>query len=42
MSKVIPVVFCFDKRILLGASVAVKSLIDCAKEDTTYDIRIFH
>lgn len=42
MSKVIPVVFCFDKRILLGASVAIKSLIDCAKEDTTYDIRIFH
>ena len=38
----IPVVFCFDKRIILGASVAIKSLIDCAKEDTIYDIRIFH
>ena len=38
----IPVVFCFDKRIILGASVAIKSLLDCAKETTTYDIRIFH
>ena len=38
----IPVVFCFDKRIVLGASVAIKSLIDCAKEDTVYDIRVFH
>ena len=38
----IPVVFCFDERILLGASVSIKSLIDCAKEDTIYDIRIFH
>ena len=38
----IPVVFCFDSRIILGASVAIKSLIDCAKETTTYDIRIFH
>ena len=38
----IPVVFSFDSRILLGASVAIKSLIDSAKEDTVYDIRIFH
>ena len=38
----IPVVFCFDSRIILGASVAIKSLIDCAKDSTTYDIRIFH
>lgn len=38
----IPIVFCFDKRIILGASVAIKSLIECAKPDTTYDIRIFH
>ena len=38
----IPVVFCFDSRIILGASVTIKSLIDCAKETTTYDIRIFH
>jgi len=42
MSNLIPVVFCFDKRIILGASVAIKSLVDCAKDDTTYDIRIFH
>lgn len=38
----IPVVFSFDSRIILGASVAIKSLIDCAKESTNYDIRIFH
>ena len=38
----IPVVFCFDSRIILGASVAIKSLIDCAKNTITYDIRIFH
>lgn len=42
MISVIPVVFCFDKRIILGASVAIKSLLDCAKESTTYDVRIFH
>ena len=42
MSNVIPVVFCFDKRIVLGASVAIKSLIDSAKPSTNYDIRIFH
>ena len=38
----IPIVFCFDSRIILGASVAIKSLIDCAKDSTYYDIRIFH
>lgn len=38
----IPVVFCFDSRIILGASVAIKSLINCAKDNTAYDIRIFH
>lgn len=42
MVNVVPIVFCFDKRIILGASVAIKSLIDCAKNDTVYDIRIFH
>lgn len=42
MANIIPIVFCFDKRIILGASVAIKSLIDCAKLDTIYDIRIFH
>lgn len=42
MVNVIPVVFCFDKRIILGASVAIKSLLDSANEDTIYDVRIFH
>ncbi len=42
MSGVIPVVFCFDKRIILGAAVAIKSLIDNADAETIYDIRIFH
>ncbi len=42
MADIVPVVFCFDKRIILGASIAIKSLIDCAKDTTTYDIRIFH
>ena len=40
--NIVPIVFCFDKRIVLGASVAIKSLIDCAYKTTTYDIRIFH
>lgn len=38
----IPIVFCFDSRIIIGAAVAIKSLIACAKKDTVYDIRIFH
>ena len=38
----IPIVFCFDSRIILGAAVSIKSLIDCAKETTCYDIRILH
>ena len=38
----IPVVLCFDSRIILGASVTIKSLIDTAKNATSYDIRIFH
>lgn len=42
MANIIPVVFCFDKRIILGASVAIKSLIDSASESTVYDIRVFH
>ena len=42
MADVIPVVFCFDSRIVLGSSVAIKSLLDCAKESTVYDIRVFH
>ncbi len=42
MNNVIPVVFCFDSRILLGAAVAIKSLLDCAKDETIYDVRVFH
>ncbi len=38
----IPVVFTFDKRIILAAAVAIKSLIDCAKAETVYDIWVFH
>lgn len=42
MNNNIPIVFCFDKRIILGASVAIKSLIDSSKENTSYNIKIFH
>lgn len=38
----IPVVFTFDKRIILGSAVAIKSLIDCASDETTYSIYVFH
>ena len=38
----IPVVFTFDKRIIPGAAIAIKSLIDCAKAETEYDIYVFH
>lgn len=38
----IPVVLCFDSRILLGAAVTIKSLIEHAKDTTCYDIRILH
>lgn len=38
----IPVVFTFDKRIILGAAVAIQSLIDCAKPETSYDIYVYH
>lgn len=38
----IPVVLCFDSRIILGAAVTIKSLIDNAKNETVYDIRILH
>jgi len=41
MSK-IPVVFTFDKRIIWGSAVAIKSLIDCAEPDTQYDIYVYH
>lgn len=38
----IPIVFTFDKRIILGAAVAIKSLIDNAKPETVYDIYVYH
>lgn len=38
----IPVIFCFDERILLGAGVSVLSMIDTAADETVYDIRILH
>lgn len=38
----IPVVYTFDKRIILGAAVAIQSMIDCANSDTAYDIFILH
>ena len=38
----IPVVFTFDKRIILGAAVAIKSLIDNANPDTVYRIYVYH
>lgn len=38
----IPVVFTFDKRIILGAAVAIKSLIDTSNSDTVYDIYVYH
>lgn len=38
----IPVVFTFDKRIILGAAVTIKSLIDTAKPETEYDIYVYH
>lgn len=37
----IPIVFTFDKRIILAAAVAIKSLIQNAK-DSTYEIHILH
>ena len=42
VKNIVPVVFTFDKRIVLGAAVAIKSLLDNAKDTTVYDIRILH
>lgn len=38
----IPVILCFDERILLGAGVTILSMIDSANDGTSYDIRILH
>ena len=41
MDKV-EIVFTFDKRIIRGAAVSIKSLMESAKESTGYVIHIFH
>lgn len=38
----VPVIFCFDNRILTGAGVSILSMIDAANEDTNYIIHVFH
>ena len=38
----IPIVFVFDKNIMLAAYIAIKSLIDTAADSTQYNIHIFH
>lgn len=38
----IPIVFTFDDRIILGASVAIKSLLNSANAETSYDICVLH
>ena len=40
--NVVPVVFTFDKRIVLGAAVTIKSLLDRALDTTVYDIYCYH
>ena len=38
----IPVIFCFDDRILKGAGVSILSLLDAAAPTTVYAVHIFH
>lgn len=38
----IPIVFTFDKRVILASAVAIKSLIESASIETHYDIYVFH
>ena len=38
----IPVVFTFDNRIVLGAAVAIKSLLETASESTIYCVYVIH
>ena len=38
----IPVILTFDKRIVLAAGVTIRSLIENAKKETVYDIKILH
>lgn len=37
----IPIILCFDDRILTGAGVTILSLLDSAKPTTCYDIHVF-
>lgn len=38
----IPIILCFDDRILVGAGVTIKSLVNAAHKDTTYEINILN
>jgi lipopolysaccharide biosynthesis glycosyltransferase len=38
----IPIVFTFNKQVILGGAVSIKSLIDNALPTTTYDIYVLH
>ena len=38
----VPIVFAFDRRVLRPAAVAIRSLIEAAQKDTTYQIHILH
>lgn len=40
--RLVPIVFAFDDRVLRPAAVAIRSLIEAASEDTTYQIHILH
>ena len=38
----VEIAFTFDKRIIRGAAVSIKSLLETAKDSTAYLIHIFH
>lgn len=38
----IPIILCFDDRILVGAGVTIRSLLNAAHPDTTYEINILN
>lgn len=38
----IPVIFCFDDRILTGAGVSILSMFKAAKHTTRYSVHVFH
>jgi lipopolysaccharide biosynthesis glycosyltransferase len=42
MTHTIPVILCFDDRILTGAGVTILSLIGAAQPATAYDIHVMH